>query len=1408
MAEESRSIGQFIKDALEGKAGRERARQIRTGEIEPSPFSISDQLVARGISKTGDVPFQRGVTKGASDILKGLSQIVGIGVDITSNYFDFIPDTNTLAAIEEVWPKIQTESTVGEVTALLTQYALPAGIIGKVAGPLVKLKKVKMKNLDPRSSSFTKSAYKDLAKSVGFYGGIGGVTDTLVSTPGDQLNLFFDEDQDIKNKRGSDRAIATLKEKIKFGAEGILLGGIPAGLPAVGLGVKYGLFKPMEIAAKGPGRIIVNRVVDPILEAGSKVLGSERSGLPTLLRKAGDAKKKFMDKFPAYKDWRMFDPNSVNRTERFLKTLDKYVLSFLRSDGDIYGEGAQLIRDAEKAVAIDVRQTNEFLDLIDQKVYDLGAKFKKNFFDKGQSDLIMNQQKEKIFDFLKGNAKLSELDKTVREPVKELKRLVTQLNKQYGEALDPKVTKELGNSIIQDADTYLKQTFSAFHNRSYALSKPFREKAVKNMEDYIKSNPQLLQDVLERTPGIFGKATKEVAMKDPTFQKNLNTAANNLIDRILTKARDPKKRPDQIIRIVANALKMDKNKIKSAGVRIGEQFPDFVKRTLGEAKDYRSAVLDTVIQNSKTIYDKKLFDNLLKEGLKNRWIFTSPEAAALGPGKGGRNLLNTDNLQRIQRSYKEGEFFQSDMFARDYFTTPEIANAIHRVKQGFTNWMDVPLYKSVMAMKSGAQFAKTVLSPMTQIRNVTSASMFASANGLIGGKASILDAFKIIADDIAKTDDFISLTKMQAIVEDKIARGILDENIMTQELKTVFDKSKKSAFASSEKLIEFLTKNKYMKKATELYQGGDNVWKFYADEFYQQALKPAVKSLDDVNEWYRTVANESWNPNSLRTGSKKTLEDGIKDISAWLTTNTMPTYSKVPKIIQNLRYLPFGNFIAFPAEMIRTTANILSIGGRELTSTNPFIRQMGARRLLGLSATTGGFTYATTEAAKYVTGVTQEQLDAFQRSFGPYYEKTAKLVPVSAPDKNGNFKYINLSYFNPYDYVQKPVAALLDASVGRLYDKAMRPEEADQIVYRSFFGDPVTRQPGILEELLDPFISESIATERFIDVTFRGGKTKTGKEIYYEQDKFPEYFTKSLAHVIGSLEPGAFRSARRIYDGATQRFSDYGTLYDTKTEAIALLGGVRLQDARPVNSIPFVITSFNKDQENVNDKLTSTIYKANNSLTDKLNAYKTAMIESYDSQQRMQTFIKDAKTLGISNRKIEKQLEDRLTKSKTKKIIKGEYIPPTYSEEVFEKTIQRMRKEAIDRTGRVPTSDKFRALLKAPKRFERLKKRINEYSLKKPKEQFLERVDTLFNRYLLREEEQIKPGIREIRGLEPRTQKPDLGPGITQDIPPSQQVVNVVNPLQGVLPTGLTRTETALLSPSEQAIRLRQRGLS
>ena len=64
------------------------------------------------------------------------------------------------------------------------------------------------------------------------------------------------------------------------------------------------------------------------------------------------------------------------------------------------------------------------------------------------------------------------------------------------------------------------------------------------------------------------------------------------------------------------------------------------------------------------------------------------------------------------------------------------------------NLLTIPVYREIMQGKIAVQIGKTLYSPQTQVRNVSSASFFALMNGHIGGKASVTNAMKIVLDDI------------------------------------------------------------------------------------------------------------------------------------------------------------------------------------------------------------------------------------------------------------------------------------------------------------------------------------------------------------------------------------------------------------------------------------------------------------------------------------------------------------------------------------------------------------------------------------------------------------------------------------------------------------------------------------
>ena len=96
-----------------------------------------------------------------------------------------------------------------------------------------------------------------------------------------------------------------------------------------------------------------------------------------------------------------------------------------------------------------------------------------------------------------------------------------------------------------------------------------------------------------------------------------------------------------------------------------------------------------------------------------------------------------------------------------------------------------------------------------------------------------------------------------------------------------------------------------------------------------------------------------WDPLKI-DGVEKTYGDALKQIAGKYIRDVYPNYNIVPNLVAGWRRLPFGNFIAFRSENIRNVYNTMVYSMRELSSTNPFLRQMGAKRMVGLSATLYG----------------------------------------------------------------------------------------------------------------------------------------------------------------------------------------------------------------------------------------------------------------------------------------------------------------------------------------------------------------------------------------------------------------------------------------------------------------------
>jgi len=1259
--------------------------------------------------ETAPVPKQTSFGDYIADIVRapvgGLSDAVQGLLTLGALPIDYAFDTNITKAIDNIFEKWTPDAKtgIGEVVQTLTQFGLPLGVAAKVGGGLKLLRGAQVTNL--AKPGISKGA--ELVRRAGYFGAIGGVSDLAVSTSEQQpLSdlLGLTESVDIDALDGRERAAELFKRKLKFGAEGAVIGGAIPLLPAAGtLGYKYGIVPAAKVVSPVVGgtlnlldKTVVNPLSQVIAGKGSKSLASD------IISKGGNLLQKTYDKtgLPPVGEWKTFDPITGTFTERVLKKLDNVKRQFT-STGDVqFPEIKKIQTEIDMGVQAEAKSLKRIQERINNTLSNIAKNFKTNIYDEamfkvsrtGNYTNVMDtitSEKNNIFDYLVAQGKdipkaLEKVNPAVRNEAKELKKILVDSNKRYYNLIAAAPSdsyKELAKALVDNADGFLKQRFAAFSNKSFdfdAVTGPIGSKALKSVKDVVLKDPEYKASVINLAKG---------ATSGAEFEKQLTAYSTRLLNEIKAASIRATVNPEQFIKRVGRILRTDEA-VKPSLLKPGESFPDAIKRFLNQErnakfinKDYESAMIDTVMYQAKQYYSKNYFDQVEKILRDKGALFTETDQA-IRPGLQAIRAV-TNTAKGINPDVDIA--FTSSLF-KDNFTYPEIANALVETKAAFDNFFDFPLYKSLMTVKAGAQIAKTIFSPMTQIRNVSTASFFPLMNGLIGNRSSVGDAWKLVAEDIftgAKTN----LPKLNAEIDDMIKRGVLDQNIQANEIRGILNKAKDGVLS-----LESFMNNATVKKFVDIYQGGDNIWKIYSDKFYQSALKDAfgyvspsqaargLKGgtddlvLENIKDWYRTVAKEDFIPNNIYTGQAKTAEEALKDVSAYLVTNTIPTYSKVPQVIQAIRNLPLGNFIAFPAEILRTSSNVLLLGAREMTSANPFVRQMGARRLIGASATLGGIGTVVQKTAEFVTGVDDEKMKAAQRSFVPVYEKNATLIPLSAPDRQGKFKYFNFSYSNPYDSLVRPFNAI----IGAIADGTLTKDSADEIVFNSLFGDPVTGRPGALYEFFAPFISESIGTERITDVTLRKGESINGSKIYYPQDPTSVKISKSLNHIIGGLEPGAFTQARRVWEGATGQFTDAGTARNTVDELTALMSGIRVQEVKPLASMPFILSSYSKDKQNIGSKFASEVYSANITPEQSLSAWKTYVLESYDSQTKLYNTVRDARNLGVGEYEIQTLVMDRLkNKNETERLMRGEFKPPNYSQERFNSLLSRVANEDI-----------------------------------------------------------------------------------------------------------------------------------
>ena len=1305
------------------------------------------------------------------------SQNLGYSVlDLAYTIPDFAFDTKLQERLKTEYDKhafSDPETFLGNAGSILVEFGVPSGIGLKFVNFMRKgLQKTTGINLFTRSTYGMKGAQKaattisNVAKRVGvvapsaFIGEfVGGSQYNTVSREFADDPLFLDQTLgydfiDTTNLSGRELQIANFTNRLRFGADGAIVAGMfPLVGPALFKATKYGVIKPSAyVAGKGlqavnylgikPVSYLLARtpVVAQTGQLGAKALGLGASflGKDVLSRAAiGLMGTPTLKQLPDFKDWRMFEVTSSDPVERNLRKFDNF-LSLFRDSANQSANRFFITGQTDRKIKALSRKVEKQLDAVEVRAYDLATGFLKDYNSKTTSPAKQQYYLDQVMAYMKGQIKKTDLPEPLQESAEALNKTFMEIKRDFADILpDGAGLKDFLNSNLRQ---YMRASFATFTNPLYRPDKQTFDRAVDFMVDRINKNENMVEAAIRASNQPTDVAIKEFARKQ----------VESMLQRGKADNRDPL---DVLSFIARQNLKMD-----DLVVQTGEELPAVIRKLMGEENTLRGSVMMTATDLASQTANLQMYNKLTKLGLDEGWLFRSSEEAIaagvvnpklVGPRLPGLGKLNSD----ISEAYG----------------SEDIVNSIVGSSGLLDNLLKNNLYQSLIAYKAMVQTGKTVYSPATQTRNFGSAGFFPLQSGHIGGSASVQDAFKIMLDDIFGAGRVANEQQLIDRITRKIELGVLDENVVVSELKDILQDLKKAKFKSFGELAERIDNTRLSQTATRLYAGGDNVWKWYGHEFVMSQLKNGFKNVDELVKEYKQTFKVDINP--------KTLEEGIEQYAATLIRDTYPTYSKVPKAIQLIRRVPFiGNFVSFPAEILRTTFTTSALAAKHIMSNNPTLRELGYRTLMGQYITYGGIGAGVTYLGQSMSNLDSKQLSDLKEYFAPEFMRYSDLVPLE-PMEDGVVKVFDNSRYFPYDLITSTTGNLIN----RMFTQReqLDPDQIETDMFKDIYNytGPFADLAG--GTLFGTAIGYEPALTFLTD-----GRTKTGSRIYSKTDTTVEKFDKMFAYTFETINPGFVRTLQNLYRSFAGMLTGTGQPIKPEDEVFKLFGGSAVTLDVP-GAFRFKIGNLKSSFRE--PKVAEDFFRPDfRTAAQLVREYNDQNEEAFREQYEFFKLVRAAKRSNfMSDIDMIKVLSDRVGKKTAANIISGRFTPLSYSKDALKGRFDNVKRGNPDETFRMTDFLPFAQLERAKAKWSIMKFEDFEREMKEP------------------EQVSAAPVVKPQQTAEaPEPQVPPL-----PDTPaPTVAPVNVVSAPS--VRTGLTESESIYLDPTEKTIRRRERGMT
>ena len=1210
------------------------------------------ELIQEDISFGGKVG--RGALNGLVSIPTEIASTIGYGLQLAGEEEAGEKMVSRAKAVQEMYaPNIEGLGFAAELPKALVQFGVPGGAILKATKGIRK-----GAGLLPLAAAEFTVASPDM-ETFGDSFLPGGPTKT----------------KDLQYLDGQEKAYAALENKGKVALEGAALAlGVPfafaktaqiglplisktAALPIVGDVIRGGFTAARETGA------FIGKGVDQILKE-----------TPGLDRAVGAFRYRGMlpDKEMAeIRDARSLEFASLIQANKIALDDAQDTLEYVFGKGDANGITSKNIMDAwDKAVfpsgelldpnaknygkvrdSLESDQIKAFETLVEaDKAYNLTGK-----------NLNINSN----VDAIKTDFSLFRSAKRARETIDN-----------YSEAIQKHpdlLPKGAMDTIGGQLGLYGTRQYRAFLDKDYKPSIQLEEKAIASVKEANKKSGKNVTDDEAR-------GQLQQLIEKPGFLNSSLNPKNLIEDSVLLKMNDG----------VLKGRTLNSKAIREyLGEYSGRDYisPEKTSRSLDVRKADVAVKLKETLGRQAGIISKGNFIDYLDEYNKNlpkgKEVFRDvlPEGSA---GSGEYTKL------------ADSPFYGK---LRGKFVKNEYINALEK-----DSWQPTGVLQSgwsfFLGLKGLSQLGKTAYNPVGQIRNVTSAMGFALANGNVPNGQTMAESFSLVSASIK--NEFGKDATGKAMFEKYSRLGVVGQQAQLGELNSLIDEAA-AASGFTGKVFGSKALQGYQNSImTKLYQGGDDVWRIFNFKTESQKIQSMIAASDIKGKPFIMKANTpaqrkiavqaGLDPNRLDVTqlSKKKFNDFVDEEAAFITRDVVPNYERVPEAIKLLRKTPLGNFIAYPAEIIRTSLNILGRSITELSSENALMRARGMERLLGFSATTVGIPSGIASLGLMSTGSTEEQLDAYRRSGANPWDRNATLVPVQSDENGVVTEAINLSYTMPYEYLVTPFLAVQNA-----IDNGIREEKDLQtIAFNATLGDG-----GVYDEFFKPFMGQAMISQRAMEVY--NGRTNTGYEIGPGDtapwvDKaffgFSHIFnglipTISPAEInadvppwqLGKITPGGEPASAKNFYGISRSlnvkdlpmaaFQDSGLVdprykvskgkqLDLYGEMFEAMSGIKTVKVDMKKSLRYkaidLANKINSDAGTNLRKLSRT--KEYRSTEEFEYNYEKKIQQQMKLAEELRVAMQDAKTLGLSQQEINKILSDNKV-PRWQSLVRGNFVP-------------------------------------------------------------------------------------------------------------------------------------------------------